>query len=154
MAAMKLQVNGREREVDADAETPLLYVLRDELGVQGPKFGCGLGQCSACAVLIDGQVRYSCRTPVSAVAASKIVTVEGLGDDRRRSAVQEAFIAEQAAQCGYCIPGMVVAATGLLQRNPKPSDAEIRAALQRNLCRCGSHLRIIRAVKRAAGMLS
>ena len=148
---MRLNVNGRSRDVRSEPETPLLTVLRDELGLTGPKFGCGLGQCGACTVLVDGVARRSCRTPVERVSGAQIVTVEGLGDAQRPGPVQRAFIAEQAAQCGYCIPGMVVAATGLLRRNPNPSDEQIKAALEGNLCRCGTHLRIVRAVKRAAG---
>jgi nicotinate dehydrogenase subunit A len=149
---MRLTVNGHARDVDADPQTPLLTVLRDELELTGPKFGCGLSQCGACTVMIDGVARRSCRTPVARVADAQIVTIEGLGDDARPGKVQQAFIDEQAAQCGYCIPGMVVAATALLEHNPRPTDAEIKAALNGNLCRCGTHLRIVRAVKRAAGI--
>ena len=148
---MQLNVNGRRREVTAEPGTPLLTVLRDELGLTGPKFGCGLGQCGACTVMIDDRARRSCRTPVERAVGARIVTVEGLGNVERPSPVQQAFIAEQAAQCGYCIPGMVVAATALLKANPHPSDAQIADALEGNLCRCGTHLRIVRAVKRAAG---
>jgi nicotinate dehydrogenase subunit A len=148
---MRLNVNGRPRDVTAEPDTPLLIVLRDELGLSGPKFGCGLGQCGACTVLIDGSARRSCVTPISAAGGTRIVTIEGLGSAEHPSAVQHAFITEQAAQCGYCIPGMVVAATSLLRANPHPSDAQIKAALEGNLCRCGTHPRIVRAVKRAAG---
>jgi nicotinate dehydrogenase subunit A len=145
-----LHLNGRKREVTATPDTPLLYVLRDVLGLGGPKFGCGLAQCGACTVLVDGRATRSCVLPLAAVGASQVVTVEGLGDEQHPSRVQAAFIAEQAAQCGYCIPGMVVAATGLLAEHPHPSDAQICTALDGNLCRCGTHLRILRAVKRAA----
>jgi nicotinate dehydrogenase subunit A len=145
-----LHLNGRKHEVTATPDTPLLYVLRDVLGLGGPKFGCGLAQCGACTVLVDGRATRSCVLPLAAVGASQVVTVEGLGDEQHPSRVQAAFIAEQAAQCGYCIPGMVVAATGLLAEHPHPSDAQIRTALDGNLCRCGTHLRILRAVKRAA----
>jgi nicotinate dehydrogenase subunit A len=148
---MRLTINGRAHDVEVEPDTPLLTVLRDELGLTGPKFGCGLSQCGACTVLIDGAPRRSCRTPVAQVAAP-VVTIEGLGDERHPGPMQQAFIAEQAAQCGYCIPGMVVAATALLHRNPHPSEAEIKTALQGNLCRCGTHLRIVRAVQRAAGV--
>jgi len=148
---MRLNVNGRARDVRAEPGTPLLTVLRDELGLTGPKFGCGLGQCGACTVMIDGAARRSCRTPVERVGEARVVTIEGLGNAQHPGPVQQAFIAEQAAQCGYCIPGMVVAATALLTHNAKPSDAQIKEALRGNLCRCGTHLRIVRAIKRAAG---
>jgi nicotinate dehydrogenase subunit A len=148
---MTLTVNGRVHETGADPDTPLLYVLRDDLDLGGPKFGCGLAQCGACTVLLDGRAIRSCVTPVGRVGAQKVTTVEGLGDEQHPSRVQAAFIAEQAAQCGYCIPGMVVAASALLAQNAHPTDAQIRTALQGNLCRCGSHLRILRAVKRASG---
>jgi nicotinate dehydrogenase subunit A len=146
-----LNLNGAQHTVDADPATPLLYVLRDDLDLGGPKFGCGLAQCGACTVLLDGRAIRSCVTPVGRVGAQKVTTVEGLGDEQHPSRVQAAFIAEQAAQCGYCIPGMVVAASALLAQNAHPTDAQIRTALQGNLCRCGSHLRILRAVKRASG---
>ena len=145
-----LHLNGRKHEVTVAPDTPLLYVLRDALGLGGPKFGCGLAQCGACTVLLDGRATRSCVIPLAAIGTSQVVTIEGLGDERQPGRVQAAFIAEQAAQCGYCIPGMVVAATGLLAEHPHPSDAQIRAALEGNLCRCGTHLRILRAVKRAA----
>ena len=148
---MRLTVNRQPHEITVDPDTPLLTVLRDELGLSGPKFGCGLAQCGACTVLLDGQPTRSCVTPVSGVGAASVVTVEGLGDEHNPSAVQAAFIAEQAAQCGYCIPGMVVAATALLRHTPHPSLDEIKTALDGNLCRCGTHLRILRAVQRAAG---
>jgi len=146
---MKLNVNGREVEVQADANTPLLYVLRDELQLNGAKFGCGLGQCGACTVLADGQPIFSCLTPISLLASRKIVTVEGLGTAEKPGAMQRAFIEEQAAQCGYCIPGMMMRAQALLEKKPGASEDEIRAHLAPNLCRCGTHMRIIRAVARA-----
>lgn len=145
-----LTVNGRRREVDADPQTPLLYVLRDELGLTGPKFGCGLAQCGACTVTLGGTAVRSCVLPLSAVGDKPVVTVEGLGDDAHPGALQRAFIEEQAAQCGYCISGMIMSAHALLAQHPQPSDAQIREALQGNLCRCGTHLRILRAVKRAS----
>ncbi|HEY6820807.1 MAG TPA: (2Fe-2S)-binding protein [Burkholderiales bacterium] len=146
---MKLNVNGRDVEVQADANTPLLYVLRDELQLNGAKFGCGLGQCGACTVLADGQPIFSCLTPISVLASRKIVTVEGLGTAEKPGAMQRAFIEEQAAQCGYCIPGMMMRAQALLEKKPGASEDEIRAHLAPNLCRCGTHMRIIRAVARA-----
>jgi len=147
---MKITVNGRAHEIRATAETPLLYVLRDELGMDGPKFGCGLSQCGACTVMLRGRATRSCVLPVGAVD-SPVTTVEGLGTPAHPHPVQRAFIAEQAAQCGYCTSGMVVAAAALLEQRPKPTDAQIYQALDGNLCRCGSHLRIVRAVKRASG---
>jgi len=146
-----LNVNGREYAVDADPTTPLLYVLRGDLGLNGAKFGCGLGQCGACTVLIDGEAVYSCVTPIAALAGRRIRTVEGLGTVTNPSPLQQAFIDEQAAQCGYCIAGMIMRAQALLDRNPHPSDEEIRTHMQPNLCRCGTHARILRAVGRAAG---
>ena len=124
-------------------------MLRDRLGLNGPKFGCGLGQCGACTVLKDGEPIRSCRTPAAAVAASEITTLEGLGSAERLHPLQAAFLEEQAGQCAYCIPGMIMSAAGLLRRNRRPSDAEVRAALDGNLCRCGSHTRILRAIRRA-----
>jgi len=150
-----LDVNGRAQQVEADPATPLLYVLRDDLALNGAKFGCGLGQCGACTVLADGQAIYACLVPISALAGRKITTVEGLGTIDDPGPLQRAFMAEQAAQCGYCIAGMMMRAQALLQRDPSPSERDIRAALQPNLCRCGTHMRILRAVKRAAeGMRS
>ena len=146
-----LNVNGREYAVDADPTTPLLYVLRGDLALNGAKFGCGLGQCGACTVLIDGEAVYSCVTPIAALAGRRIRTVEGLGTVTNPSPLQQAFIDEQAAQCGYCIAGMIMRAQALLDRNPHPSDEEIRTHMQPNLCRCGTHARILRAVGRAAG---
>ncbi len=148
-----LDINGRAREVDADPATPLLYVLRDQLAMNGARFGCGLGQCGACTVVIDGEAAFSCLTPVSVLAGRKVRTLEGLGTAESPGAVQRAFIEEQAAQCGYCIPGMILRAQALLERNPSPSDAEIREHMSPNLCRCGTHVRILRAVRRAAGAM-
>lgn len=144
-----LRVNGREQAVTVEGDTPLLYVLRNDLGLNGPKFGCGLAQCGACAVLRDGVEIRACATPVSDVGNAMITTVEGLGTPEKPHPLQAAFIAEQAAQCGYCISGMVIAAASLLKRNPRPTSAEIRAGMDGHLCRCGTHLRIVRAIERA-----
>jgi nicotinate dehydrogenase subunit A len=145
-----LQINGQSRQVAADAETPLLYALRNDLGLIGTRYGCGLGQCGACMVIIDGKAVQSCDVPVSAVVGKKITTVEALGNDATLHPLQRAFIAEQAAQCGYCASGILMAAKALLDVNKDPSDTDIRAALDGNLCRCGTHGRILRAIKRAA----
>jgi nicotinate dehydrogenase subunit A len=145
-----LNVNGVERVVEADPDTPLLSVLRGTLGLTGSHFGCGANQCGACNVLIDGQPVASCDTPLWAAAKKAIVTVEGLGTPEKPHPLQRAFIAEQAMQCGYCISGILISAAALLTRNPSPSEAEVRSALDRNLCRCGAHNRIVRAVLRAA----
>jgi aerobic-type carbon monoxide dehydrogenase small subunit (CoxS/CutS family) len=147
-----LNVNGADHAVDAAPETPLLYVLRDDLQLNGAKFGCGLGQCGACTVQVDGQAAYSCLLPVAAAAGRRIRTVEGLGSPEAPGPLQRAFIEEQAAQCGYCIAGMIMRAQALLDAKPKPSEAEIRAHMQPNLCRCGTHIRILRAIRRAAGL--
>jgi aerobic-type carbon monoxide dehydrogenase small subunit (CoxS/CutS family) len=147
---INLTINGRTRAVDADPDTPLLYVLRDHLGLNGAKFGCGLGQCGACTVIVDGQATFSCVTPISVLAGRQVRTLEGLGTPAEPGPVQRAFIAEQAAQCGYCIAGMIMRAQALLEKNPAPSDAEIRRHMMPNLCRCGTHMRILRAVRRAA----
>jgi len=149
----RLQVNGRTVEVDSDPATPLLYVLRNDLGLNGAKFGCGLGQCGACTVMVDNEAVFSCLTPLLVVQGREITTVEGLGSIDNPGPLQRAFIEEQAAQCGYCIAGMMMRAESLLQKNPHPSDAEIRAALEPNLCRCGTHMRILRAVRRAAELM-
>jgi nicotinate dehydrogenase subunit A len=149
-----LDINGRTQRVDADPDTPLLYVLRDHLAMNGAKFGCGLGQCGACTVMVDGEAVFSCVTPVSVLRRRKIKTVEGLGTTANLSALQRAFIEEQAAQCGYCIAGMIMRAQALLEKNPAPSDAEIRRHMMPNLCRCGTHMRILRAVRRAAQSMS
>ena len=151
MASVTLRVNARAQTLDVDDPAmPLLYALRDHLELHGPKFGCGLGQCGACTVIVDGQAVRSCQTPVSAVQGKNISTLEGLGSPEAPSKVQAAFIAEQAAQCGYCTNGMIMTATALLAKNPHPSETEIRTALAGNLCRCGSHVRVLRAVERAA----
>jgi len=147
---MKLDVNGRVHEVDADPTTPLLYVLRDELQLNAAKFGCGLGQCGACTVMADGEAIFSCLTPISVLQGRRIRTVEGLGTAEKPGPMQRAFIEMQAAQCGYCIPGMMMRAQALLERKPDASESDIRAALQPNLCRCGTHMRIVRAAVRAA----
>ncbi len=151
MARYEIHVNGQRRRAEAEADSPLLYVLRDQLELNGPKFGCGLGQCGACTVHIDGQAVRSCSVPVSALGAKKVTTLEGLGSSAKPSKLQQAFIDEQAAQCGYCINGMVMQAQDLLQRTPKPTEAQIRSALAGHLCRCGTHQRIVRAVQRASG---
>ena len=151
MTQLTLHVNGRDREIGIDdPDTPLLYALRDDLALHGPKFGCGLGQCGACSVLLDGQVVRSCTTKAASVAGRKVTTLEGLGGPDAPSKVQAAFIAEAAAQCGYCTNGMIMTATALLNRNPHPKESDIRTALAGNLCRCGSHVRVIAAVLRAA----
>ena len=147
---LTLNVNGRSRVVEADAETPLLYALRNDLGLIGTRYGCGLGQCGSCTVIIDGKAMQSCDVPVSAVVGKQITTVEALGSDAALHPLQRAFITEQAAQCGYCASGILMAAKALLDVNRDPSDSEIRAALEKNLCRCGTHGRILRAIKRAA----
>jgi nicotinate dehydrogenase subunit A len=147
---IKLRVNGAERSVEADPAASLLGVLRGQLGLTGTNFGCGANQCGACHVLIDGAAVASCDTPLWAAAGKEIVTVEGLGTPERPHPLQLAFLAEQAGQCGYCLPGILISAAALLRRNPDPSDADVRAALDRNLCRCGAHNRIVRAVLRAA----
>jgi nicotinate dehydrogenase subunit A len=148
-----LNVNGNTREVDDDPDTPLLYVLRGTLGLNAAKFGCGLGQCGACTVMVGTQAVYSCITPISAIGERKITTLEGLGSVENPGPMQRAFIEEQAAQCGYCIPGMMMRAQALLERAPNASEAEIRDALAPNLCRCGTHMRILRAVGRAAQLM-
>jgi aerobic-type carbon monoxide dehydrogenase small subunit (CoxS/CutS family) len=150
---MNLDVNGKTLQVDADPTTPLLYVLRDLLQLNGAKFGCGLGQCGACTVMVDRQPVFSCITPISVLQGRKVKTIEGLGTLENPGPVQRAFIEEQAAQCGYCIPGMMMRAQALLERNAAPSRAEIRRHMNTNLCRCGTHMRIIRAVERAAGFI-
>jgi nicotinate dehydrogenase subunit A len=150
MTKLSLTVNGRTRRVDIDPDTPLLYVLRDELALKGPRFGCGLGQCGACTVIIDGTAVRSCVYPATAAAGHKITTLEGLGSSEKPDPLQKAFIDEQAAQCGYCINGMIMQAKALLDKNPNPSEEQIKAELANNLCRCGTHTRIIKAVQRAA----
>ena len=146
-------VNGQRHAVEVEPDTPLLYVLRDELGLNAAKYGCGLGQCGACTVMVDGEAVFSCVTPVLLMEGRQVTTLEGLGTAEAPGPMQRAFIEEQAAQCGYCIPGMMMRAQALLARNPRASDEEIRAQLQTNLCRCGTHARILRAVRRAAGLM-
>jgi len=148
--AISLKVNGVSRSVPAEPDTPLLYVLRNDLELNGAKFGCGLAQCGACTVLVDGKAVRSCITPVGTVAQGEVTTIEGLGSVAKPHPLQQAFIEEQAAQCGYCINGMIMSAKELLDRNPRPSESDVRTALADNLCRCGTHNRIIRAVLRAA----
>jgi nicotinate dehydrogenase subunit A len=153
MAGIRLDVNGKSETVTVDdPEMPLLYVLRDELGLHGPRFGCGLGQCGACTVHIDGQAVRSCVTPLSQVGTGKVMTLEGLGTEAHPHPVQSAFIEEQAVQCGYCINGMIMQSAAFLKHTPKPTSDQIKQELANNLCRCGTHLRIIRAVQRAAGV--
>jgi len=150
MARISLKVNGRSRVVDTDPSTPLLYVLRDDVGLNGPKFGCGLSQCGCCTVMLEGNAVRSCSIAVSNAQNRNITTLEGLGSVARPHRLQKAFIEEQAAQCGYCMNGMIMNAKALLDKNPHPTEAEIRRALDGILCRCGSHLRVIRAIQRAA----
>ena len=147
---MQITVNGRAHTVVADEETPLLYVLRNETGCKGVRYGCGLGQCGSCTVIIDGKPVQSCDVPVSAVAGKSITTIEGIGSVEHPHPLQRAFVDEQAAQCGYCATGIIMSAKALLDVNASPSDAEVKQALAKNLCRCGTHQRILRAVKRAA----
>lgn len=148
MAEVELKVNGKTQTVEADPETSLLYVLRNQLELNGPKFGCGLMQCGACTVLVDGQATRSCLTPISVVGQKEVNTLEGLGTEASPDPVQQAFIDEQAAQCGYCINGMIMMVKALLAQNPHPTNDEAKAALAANLCRCGTHTRILRAVQR------
>jgi nicotinate dehydrogenase subunit A len=148
--AISLKVNGVSHSVAAEPDTPLLYVLRNDLELNGAKYGCGLAQCGACTVLVDGKALRSCVTPISALGTSEITTIEGLGSIDKLHPLQRAFIDEQAAQCGYCSNGMIMSAKELIDRNPRPSEQDVRAALAGNLCRCGTHNRIIRAVLRAA----
>jgi nicotinate dehydrogenase subunit A len=149
-----LVVNGKSQSLDVEPDTPLLYALRDTLALHGPKFGCGLAQCGACTVLVDGAAVRSCSMAVSKVAGKQVVTLEGLGSSDKPDPVQRAFIEEQAAQCGYCINGMIMTSKALLARTPRPSERQIRQALAANLCRCGTHPRIVRAVRRAAALMT
>ena len=149
--SLRLTVNGKVCDVDASPDTALLYVLRNDLGLNGPKYGCGLGECGACTVIIDGVAARSCVIPVSGCAGRDIVTLEGLGSREHPDPVQSAFIEEQAAQCGYCLNGMIMSMKALLLRNPRPSETAIAEALKYNLCRCGAHVEIMRAAMRAAG---
>jgi aerobic-type carbon monoxide dehydrogenase small subunit (CoxS/CutS family) len=150
---MTLKINGKTHDLDVEPDTPLLYALRDELSLNGAKFGCGLGQCGACTVLLDGQPAFSCVIPISLVQNREVTTVEGLGTAGAPGALQKAFIEEQAAQCGYCIAGMIMRAQALLAVNRDPTDDDIRRHMQPNLCRCGTHTRIVKAVRRAARTL-
>ena len=152
VATMTLKVNGQAHVVTVDPATPLLYVLRNELGLNGAKYGCGLGQCGACTVQLDGHAVFSCLVPVTAVGDRAVRTVEGLGTAAAPGVLQKAFVDEQAAQCGYCIAGMIMRAQALLDANPHPSEREIREHMDANLCRCGTHTRILRAIRRAAGL--
>jgi nicotinate dehydrogenase subunit A len=151
MARISLKVNGKTQVVDVDPETPLLYVLRNDLQLNGPKFGCGLAQCGACTVIMNGNAIRSCVTLVSNAQNQPVTTLEGLGSTKKMHRLQQAFVDEQAVQCGYCINGMIMTSKALLDKNPKPSDSQIKEALAGNLCRCGTHTRILRAVKRASG---
>jgi nicotinate dehydrogenase subunit A len=148
--AISLKVNGVSHAVSAEPDTPLLYVLRNDLGLNGPKFGCGLGQCGACTVLLDGEPTRSCVTPIKDVGLEEVTTIEGIGTIDKLHPLQKAFIEEQAAQCGYCANSMIMTAVELLKRIPHPTEADVRNELARNLCRCGTHNRIVRAVLRAA----
>ncbi|MDE1994064.1 MAG: (2Fe-2S)-binding protein [Rhizobiaceae bacterium] len=150
---IKLTVNGAVHEVDTDPSTPLLYVLRNDLKLNGAKFGCGLGQCGACTVMVDGKAIFSCLTPIMLLEGRKIKTVEGLGTIDNPGPMQQAFIEEQSAQCGYCIAGMMMRAQALLEAKPDASDTDIRAALEPNLCRCGTHMRILRSVQKARELM-
>jgi nicotinate dehydrogenase subunit A len=153
MAKISLRVNGKTQVVDVEPEMPLLYALRNDLQLNGPKFGCGLAQCGACTVILDGAAIRSCVTPVSAAQNKSVTTLEGLGSTKKMHKIQQAFVDEQALQCGYCINGMIMTTKALLDKNPKPTDSQIKEALASNLCRCGTHTRILRAVKRASGQL-
>lgn len=147
---MTLNVNGRTQRVEASPDTPLIYILRNDFELNGPKFGCGLGECGACAVLVDGRSVRACTTATSTVEGREIITLEGLGTSANPHPVQRAFIEMQAAQCGYCLNGMIIATTALLRQNPSPDETTIRHALARHLCRCGTHVEILAAVRRAA----
>jgi nicotinate dehydrogenase subunit A len=151
MARISLKVNGKAQVIDAEPDMPLLYALRNDLRLNGPKFGCGLAQCGACTVIMDGNAIRSCITPLSAAQNKSVTTLEGLGSTKKMHKIQQAFVDEQAVQCGYCINGMIMTTKALLDKNPRPSDSQIKEALAGNLCRCGTHVRILRAVKRASG---
>ena len=153
MAKISLRVNGKNQTIDAEPDMPLLYALRNDLQLNGPKFGCGLAQCGACTIIMDGNAIRSCVTPVSAAQNKPLTTLEGLGSTKKMHKIQQAFVDEQAVQCGYCINGMIMSTKALLDKNPKPSDGQIKEALAGNLCRCGTHIRILRAVKRASGQM-
>lgn len=154
MQAFDITVNGKTVSVTADPDTPLLYVLRNDLKLKGTRFGCGVGSCGSCTVMLDGHAVQSCDTPMWSVRNRAITTVEGLGAPERPHPVQQAFLDEQAAQCGYCINGMMVSIAALLQRNPNPDDEELLGALDRHLCRCGTHMRILRAARRAIALMT
>jgi nicotinate dehydrogenase subunit A len=151
MARITLRVNGKTRVVEADPDGPLLYALRNDLHLNGPKFGCGVAQCGACTVIMNGNAIRSCVTPLKTASNRPITTLEGLGSTKKLHPIQKTFVDEQAAQCGYCINGMIMSSKALLDKNPKPTDDQIKQALAGNLCRCGTHVRIMRAVKRASG---
>lgn len=148
--SLNIQVNGKSHEVLAEPETPLLYVLRNDLKLKGARYGCGAGLCGACMVIVDGQAVQSCDVPVSAMAGKSITTIEAIGTPERPHPLQQAFIGEQAAQCGYCVSGIIMSAKALLDRNPAPTEPQVREALAGNLCRCGTHTRILRAIQSAA----
>jgi nicotinate dehydrogenase subunit A len=150
MSEMTLKVNGRAHTVDVDPATPLLYVLSDDLALRGPKFGCGLGQCGACTVIVNGQATRSCVTPVKSVGTSEVTTLEGLGTPEKPHPIQQAFIEEQAAQCGYCLSGVIMTAKAVLDQNPRATDAQLQQALSGVLCRCFGHVRMMRAIRRYA----
>ena len=150
MGVLTLKVNGQSHSLDLDPATPLLYVLEDDLELRGPKFGCGLGQCGSCTVIVKGEAIRSCITPVAAVAGSEITTLEGLGTIEKPHPIQKAFIDEQAMQCGFCINGVIMTAKAFLDRNPKATDAQVRHAMSGVMCRCHAHVRMIRAIKRYA----
>jgi nicotinate dehydrogenase subunit A len=149
MTAIRLKVNGKKHQIDADSDIPLLYALRDELGLQGPKFGCGLGQCGACTVWVDGKAVRSCVTPAQSVQSNAITTLEGLGSSQKPNRLQQAFIDTQAVQCGYCINGMLMTAQALLNKNAKPTEKQVSDALAGHLCRCGTHQRIVQAIMKS-----
>ena len=153
MAKITLRINGKNQTIDAEPDMPLLYALRNDLQLNGPKFGCGLAQCGACTIIMDGNAIRSCVTPVSAGQNKPVTTLEGLGSTKKMHKIQQAFVDEQAVQCGYCINGMIMSTKALLDKNPKPTDGQIKEALAGNLCRCGTHIRILRAVKRASGQM-
>jgi nicotinate dehydrogenase subunit A len=153
MAKLSLRINGKNQTIDAEPDMPLLYALRNDLQLNGPKFGCGLAQCGACAIIMDGNAIRSCVTPVSAAQNKPVTTLEGLGSTKKMHKIQQAFVDEQAVQCGYCINGMIMSTKALLDKDPKPTDGQIKEALAGNLCRCGTHIRILRAVKRASGQM-
>ena len=154
MAKITLRVNGKSQALDTEPEMPLLYALRNDLQLNGPKFGCGLAQCGACTVIMDGGAIRSCVTPVAAAHNKAVTTLEGLGNTKKLHKIQQAFVDEQAVQCGYCINAKIMTTKALLVKTPKPTDTQIKEALAGNLCRCGTHLRIVRAVKRASGQLA